>query len=122
MDYLSSEEYNLMFHGEYELWLLNQNKKKLKMRETVYFVARYLANGFSVDNIISDFKVNYFQDIVEADEVNFYLATEFYEDMEDEIHEKRSQFLCSCDYNPSESLDEMWQDEIAEFYTDLFFN
>ena len=32
MDYLSSEEYDLMFNDEYELWLLNQNKKKLKMK------------------------------------------------------------------------------------------
>lgn len=122
MDYLSSEEYDLMFDDEYEQWLLNQNKKKLKMRETVYFVARYLANGFSVDNILSDFRVNYFEAIENANDYDFTSAMAFYEDMEDEIHGKRRAFLVSCDYNPSESLDEMWQDEIAEFYTDLFFN
>ena len=122
MDYLSSEEYDLMFNDEYELWLLNQNKKKLKMRETVYFVARYLVNGFSTDNILSDFRANYFEAIENASSSDLTTAVSFYEDIQHEIHDKRRLFLISCDYDPSESLDEMWQDEIAEFYTDLFFN
>ena len=65
-NYLSSEEYDLMLDGEYEQWLLNQNKKYKKMRDTVYFVARYLTNGFSVDNILSDFRADYFEAIENA--------------------------------------------------------
>ena len=122
MDYLSSEEYDLMFNDEYELWLLNQNKKKLKMRETVYFVARYLVNGLNTDSILSDFRANYFEAIENASSSDLTAAVSFYEDIQHEIHDKRRLFLISCDYDPSESLDEMWQDEIAEFYTDLFFN
>lgn len=123
MDYLSSEEYDLMFNDEYELWLLNQNKKKYKkMRETVYFVARYLVNGLNTDSILSDFRANYFEAIENASSSDLTAAVSFYEDIQHEIHDKRRLFLISCDYDPSESLDEMWQDEIAEFYTDLFFN
>jgi uncharacterized protein (DUF433 family) len=123
MDYLSSEEYDLMFNNEYELWLLNQNKKKYKkMRETVYFVARYLVNGLNTDSILSDFRANYFEAIENASSNDLTTAVSFYEDIQHEIHDKRRLFLISCDYDPSESLDEMWQDEIAEFYTDLFFN
>ena len=122
MDYLSSEEYDLMFEGEYELWLLNQNKKKLKMRNTVYFVARYLVRGISTNKILSDFRADYFDIIENASSSDLTAAVSFYEDIQHEIHDKRRLFLISCDYDPSESLDEMWQDEIAEFYTDLFFN
>jgi hypothetical protein len=121
MDYLSSEEYDLMFDDEYEQWLLNQNQKKLKMRETVYFVTRYLVRGFSIDNILNDFKSDYFEIIDNASEEDLKSVLEFYDDVED-IHAKRRAFLISCDYDPSESLDEMWCDEVAEFYTDLFFN
>ena len=121
-NYLSSEEYDLMLDGEYEQWLLNQNKKYKKMRDTVYFVARYLVNGFEIDTILSDFRADYFEAIENANNDDFRSATEFYGEIEDEIHEKRRQFLLSCDYNPSESLDERWQDEVAEFYTDLYFN
>jgi len=123
MDYLSSEEYDLMFNDEYELWLLNQNKKKYKkMRDTVYFVARHLVKGISIDNIFSNFRSNYFEIIENASNKDLGSAMSFYEDIQHEIHDKRRLFLISCDYDPSESLDEMWCDEVAEFYTDLFFN
>ena len=121
-NYLSSEEYDLMLDGEYEQWLLNQNKKYKKMRDTVYFVARYLVNGFEIDTILSEFKEEYFEDIQNANEDDLMSAIKFYGDMEDDILEKRRMFLVSCDYDPSESLDERWQDEVAEFYTDLYFN
>ena len=123
MDYLSSEEYDLMFDGEYEQWLLNQNKKKYKkMRDTVYFVARYLVRGISTNKILSDFRADYFDIIENASSSDLTAAVSFYEDIEHQIHGKRSAFLISCDYDPSESLEEMWSDEVAEFYTDLFFN
>ena len=111
-----------MFEGEYEQWLLNQNIKKLKMRDTVYFVARYLVRGISTNKILSDFRADYFDIIENASSSDLTAAVSFYEDIQHEIHDKRRLFLISCDYDPSESLDEMWQDEIAEFYTDLFFN
>ena len=122
MDYLSSEEYDLMFDGEYEQWLLNQNKKKLTMRDTVYYVAKLLCNGFDLEAVINDFKEEYFEDIQNASESDFNQAVAFYRDMEEEMNDKRRRFLSSCDNNPSESLDEMWSEEVAEFYTDLFFN
>ena len=122
MDYLSSEEYDLMFDGEYEQWLLNQNKKKLKMRDTVYYVAKLLCNGFDLEAVINDFKEEYFEDIQNASESDFNQVVAFYRDMEEEMNDKRRRFLSSCDNNPSESLDEMWSEEVAEFYTDLFFN
>ena len=92
------------------------------MRETTLFIARYLVRGFTTNNILSDFKSDYFEEISNASEEDFNSIMSFYEDMEHEIHEKRRMFLRSCDYDPSESLDEMWCDETAEFYTDLFFN
>ena len=122
MNYLSSEEYDLMFNDEYKQWLLNQNQKNLKMRETVLFVANYLVRGFELDTILKDYRANYFEEISNANDYDFTSAMAFYDDMEDDIFEKRRAFMVSCDYDPSESLDEMWCDETAEFYTDLFFN
>jgi hypothetical protein len=122
MDYLSSEEFDLMFNNEYELWLLNQNKKNLKMKETVLFVARYLVRGFTTDNINSDFKSDYFEEIESANENDLVKVMGFYDDIQDEIFEKRRAFMVSCDYDPSEELDELWCEQTAEFYTDLFFN
>ena len=92
------------------------------MRETVYFVASYLTKGFSLEDILNDFKADYLEDNKSANPDDFKSAVEFYGDIEEEIHEKRRRFLLSCDNDPSESLDEMWSEEVGEFYTDLYFN
>jgi hypothetical protein len=92
------------------------------MREPVYYVAKLLCNGFDLEAVINDFKEQYFEDIENASEEDFNQAVEFYRDMEEEMNDKRRRFLSSCDNNPSESLDEMWSEEVAEFYSDLFFN
>ena len=102
--------------------MIKSKQKKLKMRETVLFVARYLVKGFSINDILSNFRADYFEIIENANDYDLTSAMSFYDDIEHEIHDKRRLFLISCDYDPSESLDEMWCDEVAEFYTDLFFN
>jgi hypothetical protein len=121
-NYLSSEEYDLMLDGEYEQWLLNQNKKYKEMIETVNFVVSILVRGIPTDEIYNDFKVNYFEEIESANESDFAMVLGFYETMEDDILEKRRMFLVSCDYSPSENLEDTWNDEVADFYSDLYFN
>ena len=121
-NYLSSEEYDLMLDGEYEQWLLNQNKKYKEMIETVNFVVSILVRGIPTDEIYNDFKVNYFEEIESANESDFAMVLGFYEAMEDDILEKRRMFLVSCDYSPSENLEDTWNDEVADFYSDLYFN
>jgi hypothetical protein len=92
------------------------------MRETTLFITHYLVRGFTTNNILSDFKSDYFGEISNASEEDFTSAMAFYDDIQDEIFEKRRAFMVSCDYDPSEELDELWCEETAEFYTDLFFN
>ncbi len=121
-NYLSSEDYDLMLDGEYEQWLLNQNKKYKQMIETVNFVVRFLVRGITTEDIYNDFKADYFEDIESANESDFETVLGFYEAMEDDILEKRRMFLVSCDYSPSESLEDAWNNEVADFYSDLYFN
>jgi hypothetical protein len=111
-----------MLDGEYEQWLLNQNKKYKEMIETVNFVVSILVRGIPTDEIYNDFKVNYFEEIESANESDFAMVLGFYEAMEDDILEKRRMFLVSCDYSPSENLEDTWNDEVADFYSDLYFN
>ncbi len=120
MYYLSSSEYDLMFEGEYEQYL--SHKKKLTMTETVWFVARFLVAGISIKGDLTTFKETYYSTVENPSEDDLKSVMEFYEDMEDEIHDKRQKFLQSCDYDPSEGLDEMWCDEVTNFYSDLYFN
>ena len=91
------------------------------LNDTAYFVVQRLVHGIELETIITDFKNEYFETVSNASQYDLDLVIDLYQDMEDEILTKREKFLQSCDYSPSEGLEEMWNEETVDFYIDMTY-
>jgi hypothetical protein len=94
---------------------------KYPLQDTAYFVVQRLVHGIELETILTDFKDVYFETVSNASQDDLEAVVDLYADMEDEILTKREKFLQSCDYSPSEGLEEMWNQETVDFYIDMVY-